>query len=148
MAVESGKNGKIVLGSSDVADVRNWRFAKSGNINSYASSSTSGHSRTVQGMKSGTLAFDVLVDPDEPIEDRLKPGDTATLLLYRNEINHFSVPCRIQSLDDEVQIEEGEPPAVAVEAIAHGAWTWPYSVLLLSDEGGIQLEGAGYLAME
>lgn len=125
MTVESAKTGKIALSGSDFAEVRNWSFSKSANVKTYASSSTSGHQKTVKGMFSGTVSFDVVLDPDDTIEDRIKPGDQVTLTLYRNASDSFSVPCRIASLDDEVQIEEGEPPTVSCEAESHGAWTYP-----------------------
>jgi len=125
MTVASGKTGKITMGSSDFAEVRNWRFSKTANVKTYASSSTSGHQRTVKGMFSGTVSADLVLDPADTLEDRIKVGDQVTLLLYRDATKYFSVPCRISSMDDEVQIEEGEPPTVSFEAETHGAWTYP-----------------------
>lgn len=125
MTVIGSKDGKIVLGASDIAEVRNWRFAKNSNNKEWASSSTSGHMKNVGGMKSGTVTFDVVYDPDDPIEERMKPGDSVTLILHWENSRKYTVPCRIESMEDEVQIEEGEPPTVAVEAQTNGAWTYP-----------------------
>lgn len=125
MTVESGKNGKITMGSSDFAEVRNWRFNKTANVKTYASSSTGGHQKTVKGQFAGTISADLLLDPDDAIEERIKIGDQVTLELYRDTTKLYSVPCRINTVDDEVQIEEGEPPSVSFEAESHGAWTYP-----------------------
>jgi len=125
MTVKSGKHGKIVIGASDLAEIRNWKFDKSANNKTYASSSTAGHQSTVDGNKSGSVSFDAILDPADPLEDRIKVGDQVTLELHYDDTRKWTVPVRIESMGDEVQIEEGEPPAVSVEATTHGAWTYP-----------------------
>lgn len=122
---KSGKLGKITIGSSDLAHVRNWRLNLTSNNKKYASSGTAGHERTTKGAFGGTVSFDLVLDHADRIEERIKVGDLATLQLYVDETNYFEVPARISSMDNEVQIEEGEPPTIAVEADCHGAWTYP-----------------------
>ena len=125
MAVESGKDGKIMIGGSDIGDIKNWKFTRNANNKSYASSRTAGHTKVVKGVKSGTVSFELVLDPDDPIEDRINEGDDVTLLLYRDASRYWSVPVRIESMDDSVNIEEGDPPTVSVEAQTNGAWTSP-----------------------
>jgi hypothetical protein len=125
MAVESGKNGKITIGASDLAEVRNIRMSFNANNQTYASSSTSGHQKSVKGMFGGTVSFDVVYDPADPIYDRLKPGDLVTLLNYVGASHKYTVPVRINTLDPEINIEDGSPPTVAVEGQTQGAWTYP-----------------------
>ena len=123
MAVESGKVGRILYGSSEIAEVRNWKFSASGGTKTYATSTTSGCQRTVDGTGSGTLSFSVVLDPASAIESVLDVGSLVTLLLYRSSGEHLSVPCRISAIGDDVNIEEGEPPSIELEADTHGAWT-------------------------
>jgi hypothetical protein len=122
---KSGKLGKITLGASDFAHVRNWRLNLTSNNKKYASSTTSGHENTTKGAFGGTVSFDLVLDHEDRIEERIKIGDQVTLLLLTDETNSYSVPVRIASMDNEVQIEEGEPPTVSVEADCHGPWTYP-----------------------
>ena len=125
MTVKGAKTGKIIIGSSDLAEVKNWKFGKSGNNKTYNSSSTAGHQKTVAGPKSGSVSFDLILDQDDAIEERIKVGDLVSLELYTDDTRNWIVPARIASVDDEVNIEEGEPPTVSVEADTHGAWTYP-----------------------
>lgn len=125
MTVKSGKHGKVAIGSSDVNDIRNWKFDMSGNVKTYASSSTSGHQSTVDGNKAGTVSFELVFDQDEDIDNTLKVGDQVTLLLHQDSVRKYTVPVRIDSVGHELNIEDGEPPAVSVEAQTHGAWTYP-----------------------
>lgn len=122
---KSSKLGKITLGASDFAHVRNWRFSKTSNNKKYASSTSGGHELTTKGPFGGTVSFDLVLDPDDRIEERINVGDQVTLELYQDGSNYWSVPVRIASMDDEVQIEAGEPPTIACEADCHGAWTQP-----------------------
>jgi hypothetical protein len=126
---KSGKLGKITLGASDFAHVRNWRANFTSNNKKYASSSSSGHELTTKGAFGGTVSFDLVLDHTDRIEERIVIGDQVTLELYVDATNYFSCPCRISSMDNEVQIEEGEPPTVSVEADLHGAWTYPGGVV-------------------
>ena len=128
MAVISGKNGKITLGASDLAEVRNWRFSMNANIKKYASSSTAGHEKSVKGMFGGTVSAELVYDPADPLEDRLKVGDTATLLCKDNATRTWTIPVRISTMDHEVQVEEGEPLTMSIEAECNGAWTYPDGV--------------------
>lgn len=131
---KSSKHGKITLGASDFAHVRNWRHSKSSNNKKYASSTSGGHELTTDGPFGGTVSFDLVLDHEDRIEERIGIGDVVTLWLYTDETNYWIVPCRIASMDDEVQIEAGEPPTIAVEADCHGAWTTPAGSL---SDGGL-----------
>jgi len=124
MTVQNTICGKVTIGSSDIAHVTAWRFGKSGNVQTYTSSGTAGHQKTLAGHLSGEVSFDVIFDPGDPIYSRIKPNDLVTLLLYFDLTNFYSVPARIDSMDDEVNISEGSPPTVAVTAITDGAWTY------------------------
>jgi hypothetical protein len=120
-----GKEGKIGLSASDFAGVRNIRFAMSSDNKTYASSSSAGHQRAVCGMKSGTVSFDLVLNSDQDIFDEIKIGDFVTLVIKEDATRDWSVPVIIDSMEEELQVEESEPLTVAVEASTHGAWTYP-----------------------
>jgi hypothetical protein len=124
MAVPSTICGKVTLGSSDFAHITSWRFSKSGNVQTYTSSSGAGHQLTLPGQLSGEVSFDAIYDPADDLYDRIRPNDQVTLLLYVDATRYHSVPCRINDMDDEVNIAEGSPPTIACTAQSHGQWTY------------------------
>ena len=101
MAVKSGKDGKVRMGSSDFAEVTNWTFNANPNLKEYASSSTSGHVAQVKGQFSGTVEFDVIIDGNDDILDRIKPGDSVTLLLREDATREWSVPALVGEISTE-----------------------------------------------
>ena len=123
--LESGKFGKIIKDGTELCHIRNWTFNKTANVKTYFSSSTAGHQKSTCGPKAGTVNFGAYYDPANPIEDSLKIGDQVTLHLYISQTRFYQVPVTIDNMDDEVQIEDGEIPTVAIESQTNGAWTYP-----------------------
>jgi len=125
----SGSCGKLMLGASDIAEVRDWTMAMTGANPNYVSSSSAGHQQNKAGPKSATLSFNVLYDTDDSIYERMELGDAVTLLAYIDAVQKFTVPCRITSMEHSCPIESGDMQAVAVEAASNGRWTYPDGVL-------------------
>lgn len=125
MANKSGRCGKIVLGASDFADVSNWSLTISSNNPEFSHSGSSGHKVSVGGVKSASVSFNAVLNTDDPLYDRIKPGDGVTLLLHEDATRKWTVPVRITSIADEVDISDGGEITLAVEAAANGAWTYP-----------------------
>jgi hypothetical protein len=125
MSVESGKDGKVMIGAAAIADVTKWTLRTTSNNVAYASSSTGGFRRRVAGVKdgSGTIAFKL--DVEDPITDELEEGDAVTLLLYLDDSRHYSVPAVIDALQWEVDIDRGEIIGGTAEFSIDGAWTKP-----------------------
>lgn len=117
------------MGSSDFADVTNWTMNVSANLKEFASSSTSGHVKQVKGQFSGTVEFDVLIENDDDILDRLVVGDTVTLLLNEDPTRQWSVPALVSEISTEVNISEGDPPTRSISAATNGAWTYANDVV-------------------
>lgn len=122
---KSGKDGKISLGSSDFACVRNWSLTITSNNPQFGSSCSAGHKSSVGGVKSATVSFEIIVDFEDYIFDRIKPGDSATLLLYEDETRNWSVPVRIDSMSETVDVDDGGEITVSVDASSNGAWVYP-----------------------
>ncbi|MCE9604568.1 MAG: hypothetical protein K8U03_06640 [Planctomycetia bacterium] len=125
MSVMSGKDGKVMIGVATIADVTKWTLRTTSNNVAYASSSTAGFRRRVAGVKdgSGTIAFKL--DVDDPITNRLNEGQAVTLLLYLDDVRHYSVPAVIDALQWEVDIDRGDILGGIAEFSIDGAWTKP-----------------------
>ncbi len=123
MAIESGKDGKVLIGATPIADITRWEFNKEALTSRYASSSTGGFKKTVPGVKagSGTIEFKWDGAAASPIVE----GASATLKLYTNSSEFFSVPAVIRSFRLKVDIDTGEVNAGVAAFESDGAWTEP-----------------------
>ncbi len=109
MATESGKNGKVMIGAATVAEITGWRYTQTSNNPSWASSGTSGHKTRVAGVGDGSGSVDFKVDfADTVVSEGITKGALVTLLLYHNATVYHSVPAIIDSINDEVDINDGE----------------------------------------
>lgn len=131
MATISGKNGKVITGSSDWAHVSNWSLTITSNNPQYGSSGTTGHKTSVAGVKSCSGTIEVVHDVADPLfeavgsSDAVVPGLSVTLLLYENAARYWSIPARIESVAEEVDIDDGGYVTVTCEFTGMGAWTYP-----------------------
>ena len=125
MSTFSGKDGKVLIGGSALADITHWLLRTMSHNSAYASSSTAGHKKRVPGVKdaSGTIAFKL--NTSDPISDDLDEGDSVTLLLYLDATRFYSVPAVIDALKLEVDIDSGQVVGGVAEFSANGAWTKP-----------------------
>lgn len=131
MTTISGKDGKVLVGVSDYAEIRNWNLTINSNNPQYGSSTTAGHKKSVAGVKSGTVSFAQVLETEDAIYESVKPGEAVTLLLYelkdsgQGTNRNWSVPVRIESLAEDVDVDDGGEVTVGVEATTNGAWTYP-----------------------
>lgn len=123
MATESGKDGKILIGSTPIADITSWDFAKEAHTSRYGSSSSGGYKKTLAGarMGSGTIEFKWDSSGASPLQE----GDVVTLKLYTNASEFFTVPAVIKSFRLAVDIDNGETTAGSAGFETDGAWTEP-----------------------
>ncbi len=123
MAVESGKDGKIMIGATPVADITSWEFHKETTTTRYGSSSTGGYKATVAGVKlgGGTIEFKWDASAPSPILE----GTSVTLLLHLNGTEKFTVPAVIKNFRVKVDIDSGEVTAGSAAFETNGAWTEP-----------------------
>lgn len=109
MATESGKNGKVMIGAATVAEITGWRWTRTSNNPAYASSGTSGRKTRVAGVADSSGSVDFKRDFADTVESEgITEGALVTLLLYLNATTYHSVPAIIDSLSDEVDINDGE----------------------------------------
>jgi hypothetical protein len=123
MAIESGKDGKVFIGTAAVADVTSWEFEKDAHTTRYASSSTGGFKKTVPGVKMGAGAVELKWD--STAASPLAEGSSVTLKLYLNATEFFTVPAVITKFRVKVDIDSGEVTAAHAQFETDGAWTEP-----------------------
>lgn len=108
MAGESGQLGKVLSGSSQIAEVTGWSFNPTANNPSWASSTVPGFKQRVAGVRDSTGSFDFKYDTSSKIWGTVKEGDLVTLKLYLNNSDIITVPAVIDSLTVEVDINDGD----------------------------------------
>lgn len=125
MATISGKDGKVKIGSTTLADITHWTLRTTALLSAYGSSATAGFRRRVAGIKDGSGTLDGKLDPADPISDDFDEGASVTLLLYLDATRFYTVPAIIESFRLEVDIDRGEVLGWHAEFSTQGAWTKP-----------------------
>jgi hypothetical protein len=125
MSTLSGKDGRVKIGSTTLADITAWSLRTSSHNSAYASSSTAGHRKRVAGVKdaAGRIAFKL--NTDDPLTNDFDVGSAVTLLLHLDATRFYSVPAVIDALRLEVDIDTGDVIGGVAEFSANGAWTKP-----------------------
>lgn len=126
MAVLSGKNGKVRIGSSDLAEITGWTFNPTSNNPSYASSGTAGFKKREAGVKDGSGTISGKYDKADPIQDRMDVGAKVTLELHVDAAEHkFIVPAIIDSITYTTDMDDGEIVSFDADFSINGAFTNP-----------------------
>jgi hypothetical protein len=125
MATISGKNGRIKIGSTTLADITLWQLTTKAGNPAYASSATQGWKTRREGVRdaSGTVRFKL--DLADPITDDFDEGDAVTLLLHLDATRFYTVPAIIDSLAWEVDINDGDVIGGVAEFSSTGPITKP-----------------------
>lgn len=125
MATLSGKDGKVVVGGTPLAEITAWTLVTSSRNPSYASSDTGGWKTRLAGVKDGRGMLRGKLDTASPITSQLDEGDAATLLLHLNGTLSYQVPAIIDELRLEIDIDTGDVIGWAAEFSVTGAVTKP-----------------------
>ncbi len=125
MAIFSGKDGKVLAGTTTLAEITQWTFQTRSNNVAYGSSATAGYRRRVAGAKDGRGTIRGKLDPADPLTNAFEEGDTVTLQLYLDASRFYSVPALIDTLQFEVDIDSGDIVGWVAEFSTDGAWTKP-----------------------
>ncbi len=125
MAAYSGQNGKVLVGSTTLAEITGWKFDPSVFVDVWASSTSPGFKKRLAGVKDATGSFDFKVDDTSEQWDTFDEGDSVTLKLYLDGTKFFTVPAIIDKLSFAVDINDG--PAVTGTATfgSNGTYTYP-----------------------
>ena len=121
----SGKDGKVRIGASDLAEITGWTFNPTSNNPSWASSSTGGYKTRVAGVKDGSGSIEGKYDKTDPIDDSIKEGDCVTLELFQDATRKFIVPAIIEGMTFEQDMDDGEVVSWSADFATTGAWTYP-----------------------
>jgi len=134
MAVLSGKDGTLYVSDAEVTPVSNWRLSITSNNPDYAANDTGGWKKRTAGVKdcSGSLEVKVEDSGNCPVEE----GDAVTLKLHVDDTgsNYYEVPAIIDKIEVEVDINEGQIVAHAIDFSGNGAIT-PHGVLAKAGGG-------------
>src|SRR3954466_12565707 len=125
MATFSGKDGKIKVGATTLADITRWSLSTTAHNASYASSATAGFKRRVAGVKEGSGRIMFKLDAADPLTDDFQEGSSVTLLLYVDATHFYSLPALIPTLTLDVDIASGDVVGGTAEFSTSGAWTLP-----------------------
>lgn len=123
MAVESGKDGKILIGATPIAEIKKWTLDKKAHVSRWGSSSSAGYKKAVAGVKEGSGSIEFVWDAAaaSPIAE----GTSATLLLYLNASEFYSVPAIIENFKLAVDMNDGPVTEASADFVNNGAWTEP-----------------------
>jgi hypothetical protein len=121
----SGKNGKVQIVSSDVAECTGWTFNPTSNNPSWGSCDGGGYKQRVAGVKDGSGSIEGKFNPDDPIYDHLEEGTSVVLKLYINATAYYRVPAIIDSFSLEVDMDDGDVVGWSADFSTNGAWTKP-----------------------
>lgn len=123
MAGFSGRNGKIRIGSSDLAEITSWSFNPTANNPSWASSTSPGFKVRECGVRDGTVSFEGKYDVTDRINERFQVGDKVIVQLFYNATEFFTAPIIIDGITYECDMDDGEVFSFSVDASTDGAWT-------------------------
>lgn len=125
MSAFSGKDGKILIGTTTLAEITRWELRTLSNNPAYASSATGGFKKRVGGVRDATGQIAFKLDPADPITDDFDEGEAVTLLLHLDATRKYTVPAIIDAIQLEVDIDTGDVVGGTATFSSTGAWTKP-----------------------
>jgi len=125
MPLETGDDGKVLIGGSPLADITAWSLETMVRSIAYASSATGGYRKWLPGVKEGRGKIQFKLDVANPLTNSLNEGSLVTLLLYLDATRFYSVPAIIDSIRVAVDIDGGDLVGGQAEFSTNGAWTKP-----------------------
>ncbi len=121
----SGDHGQVLHDATPLADITFWRFQTMARGITYASSATGGFRRQIVGARHGAGMFRFRVDLAAPIWSALAEGSLVTLKLHVDATRHYAVPAIVETLQIEVDVEQGQPIGGEATFATQGGWTTP-----------------------
>jgi hypothetical protein len=125
MSMQTGDDGKVMIGGAELAEITAWTFETSARRVAYASSATGGYRKQLTGVKEGRGTIDFKLNLTNPLTNHFNEGSQVTLLLYIDNTRFYSVPSVIDSLEMAVNIDGGELIGGRAKFTTNGAWTGP-----------------------
>ena len=119
----SAKDGKLWLAGNLQTDVRNINFQRSNSVKKYASSSTGGFHKTLQGIGDWSVNFEIFLPDGAPAFADFEVGDLVALEGVTTAGHNFSGNVRIATIGEPVPIESGDGLVASVSAEGDGAYS-------------------------
>lgn len=120
MAAISGKDGKVIQGSTDITDTLGWTINKMSNNPAYASNATAGVKKRVAGVKDSNGTFTYAY---QGAAEEITEGSSYTLKLYLNATKFYTVAAVIDSISANVDINDGGIVSYTANWSGNGAVT-------------------------
>ncbi|HEY1065908.1 MAG TPA: hypothetical protein VGE52_07355 [Pirellulales bacterium] len=123
MAIFSGKDGAVQIGSNIVGHVVAWRFTPRSRNPSWTSNATNGHKARLVGAKEGVGSFECKLDSTG--HAAVAEGDFVTLNLHVDATgeNYMSIPAVIDEAPLSVDVNAGAIVGYTAKFSTRGAWT-------------------------
>ncbi|MBA4019557.1 MAG: hypothetical protein C0483_20530 [Pirellula sp.] len=125
MTLQSGKDGKVLIGATPVADVVRWTFRSTAQSKAYASNATGERLRQVPGTRSGTGTVAFQLNAAAPATSPLAAGSVVTLLLHLDAVRHYEIPSVIEHVELQVDVDTGALIGGSAQFATDGVWTEP-----------------------
>lgn len=125
LTAESGKDGFVaVSGTTHVAEVTKWTLHKQIVVTQFGSSEGAGYKKAISGVRSCSGTIEGKWDASA-VSGLIDGTSTATLLLYLNGTEKYTIPAIISDFTITVDIDNGTPTGFTAEFVNNGAWTEP-----------------------
>lgn len=113
MAAISGKNGSVMIGTHEVAEIKSWSLDIGGEELDITDFSSAGYKEFIRGLTEWSGSFEGNLDMTDTngqyaLDAKILDGSSVTLKLYTNGTNYYTGTAFIT----------GESPSVAVDGLA------------------------------
>ncbi len=120
---ETGSGGKVLISSTSVGEITKWTFNKNAVVTQFGSSESAGYKKAIAGTKFGSGTIEGKWDG--ALTAPIKEGTSATLLLYTNASEFYSVPAIMSNFTLSVDMNDGTPNSFTATFMTNGAWAEP-----------------------
>lgn len=121
--IDSGKDGAVKISTNSVGEITDWEFEKETLTEQFATSESGGYARATAGSKRGRGT--IVGKLDSLAVSTILDGTSATLLLYTNATEKYTVPAIINNFRVKVNIDTGAANSFTATFVTNGAWTEP-----------------------
>jgi len=107
MAVITGLNGEVLVGSTKIAKITKWDINPTVGETAWGDSDSAGHTNREPGRKDLTGNIEGKLDQADDVTLLFVPGDKVTLTLWLSNLalDYYHVPALIQSYSTEVDVD-------------------------------------------
>lgn len=122
MTLQTGDDGKLLVGQQELADVLQWTLQTAVRTFRYTSNATGPWQAVLCGARTAAGEFRFAYNVQQPQEDAVHVGGLVTLVLHLDAARRYVVPAVIDSLHTEVDIATGRTIGGLARYVARGPW--------------------------